>query len=196
MNNNDYLLPGIAALILALLFPSYWIIEAVIVEFDFASLQVKHSTGVMRLVFALTGALAIAVYMGLKQQLIDHHNYRGVDIVLALIIGVCVVFYGGVLVVEMLSPMLGEVNGELILSIIWIGGIMTFGVLDIVLGALLLKERRELPGLLRGFAIVNLIMGVFEVTLIFAFLTILIYPIALILLALNFLRQPEAIEIV
>lgn len=39
-------------------------------------------------------------------------------------------------------------------------------------------------------------MSLFEVTLVVSFLTVMIYPIALALLAVNFLKKPEMLEII
>ncbi len=196
MQDNNYVIAGVAALALAVLFPAYWIIEATAAGLDFESLQVRHALGVSRVLFILLGALSIVVYLGLKRQLYDHYNFRGLDIVLAMMIGLCGVFYGGVAIVELITPVLGFDNSELILTILWLGCVVIFGILDIVIGALLLRAGDQVPGLLRVFAIITLVMGIMEVSLIFSVVVIFLFPVALVILGLNLLKRPEVIEIV
>jgi len=194
MNNNDYFWPGIAAIAMVVLFPVYWIYEIATMGFSFS--DYTYSAGSASWVFLLIGVLNVYVYYAFRHQLYNHYNYRGVDVVLGILIAVCGVFSLGIFAVDALSPWFGTSYNSIVLASIWIGSLIVFGVLDILLAVLLLRNAKELPDLVRTFAIVNLLLGIFEVTVLFSVAVIFVFPIAMFILALNFWRKPEVIEIV
>lgn len=142
------------------------------------------------------GVLSFYLYYGFMQLLHDQHNFKGADIALISILVITVIFYLGTFLLELATPWLGEdlVNGLttwlLILSII------IYGVVDILLAIILFRQRDNLPSLINAFAIINLVMGIMEVSIIFSFATLVIFPLVAIVLAMVFLRKPEMIEIV
>jgi hypothetical protein len=77
-----------------------------------------------------------------------------------------------------------------------IGAIVILGIIDLLIGILLLAKSTELPTLLKIFAIMSVIQGVIGITVVFAAMLIFIFPITMIILAMFFLRKPESIEIV
>jgi len=196
MNNNDYFWPGIAAITVAFLFPVYWIYEIAMMETMFSFSDYLHSSGPASWIFLLIGALNAYVYYAFKHQLYNHHNYRDADVVLGILIAVCCAFYLGMFAVNALSPWFGTSYNSIALMSIWVGSLIVFGVLDILLAVLLLRNSKELPVLVRVFAVVNLLLGIFEVTVLFSIAAILLFPIAVFILALNFWQKPEVIEIV
>ena len=77
-----------------------------------------------------------------------------------------------------------------------IGAIVILGIIDLLIGILLLAKSTELPTLLKIFAIMSVIQGVLGITVVFAATLIFIFPITMIILAMFFLRKPESLELV
>jgi uncharacterized membrane protein len=50
--------------------------------------------------------------------------------------------------------------------------------------------------MLKGFAGLLLVAALFQLTVIFAFLALLLFPLALILLSIYFLKEPQTVEVV
>ncbi len=87
----------------------------------------------------------------------------------------------------------GAVNGNVILTF---STLIVFGVLDVVLGVILLTKSAELSPLIKVFAVITIIQGIMEVTVILSPVTFIIFPVALILLSILFIKQPEALDII
>lgn len=199
MTHNDYLWPGIAAITVAVLTPFYW---GYIALSDYVE-GVGSGLVLADWVFVLLYALMIYVYLSLKHILNDQNNFRGIDNLLAMLIGTCVIYVVGSIALELFAPLIndsfGETRNESILvlgTVLTVSCTVVWGVLDIIIGVVLLRNAQALPDLIRIFAIVNLIQGIFEVTIIFSFFAIVIFSIACLILAIHFLRKPEMIEVV
>ena len=70
------------------------------------------------------------------------------------------------------------------------------GVAEVLMGCLLLRDGASMPPLVRIFAIITLIMGIFDLTVIFSFVSLFIFPVAMLVLATYFLSKPEMVEVV
>jgi hypothetical protein len=186
MTHNDYLNPGIAAILAAVLFPTYWIYE---VGVTMAADGLRQDLGAADLVYLLVGGLLIYVYTALKRILHDHNEYHGADLVLTLMIASCAFMYPFLLIASM------TVN-ETTFSAIWIASFIIYGALDTLLAVILLRDSKELPDIIRWFAITNLILGIAELTIVFSFATLALYPVTALILAIHFLRKPDEIAIV
>ncbi len=93
--------------------------------------------------------------------------------------------------VEIISPYLAKFS-----FVIGIGSIIIIGIVDLLIGILLLMKLNEAPTLLKIFAIMSVMQGVVGMTVFFAGILIFIIPVTFIVLAMFFLRKPESIEIV
>ena len=154
--------------------------------------QAFPHSGAPDILFLTVGALTAYLYYALKRILHDHNEYHRTDLVLTGLIGFCAFFYLGLLIIAAFTA----AESEFIFSAFWIGGLIIFGVMDITLGILLLRDAKQLPDMIRMFATVNVILGICELSVILSFATVLIYPISALILALHFLRKPDLIEIV
>jgi hypothetical protein len=199
MTNDEYLWPGIIAIVVVALSPIYWGYIALSDYIDGIGLGLVIADGV----FFVLYALMIYVYSSFRRILHDQNNYRGIDVLLTLMIGTCAIFAVGSIALEIFAPVIDDQFGAtrhesiLIISTLFtVSCTVVFGVLDILIAAVLLRNSQQLPDLMKSFAIVTLIQGVFEVTIIFSFFSILIYPIATLILAMYFLRKPEMVEVV
>jgi len=77
-----------------------------------------------------------------------------------------------------------------------IGSMLIFGVLDFVVGIILLINSRKVDNLIAVYGGISILLGIVELTLIYSFGVIFITPIAFVLLAVHFLKKPETLEIV
>ncbi|MCJ8319053.1 MAG: hypothetical protein MJK12_05440 [Colwellia sp.] len=199
MKNNNYLLPGVTAILLAVLFPIYWIQEIILGTYNdnesyFSTMgQLSFSSWV----FLSIGLLSIYIYYCFKRILHDQLNFKSIDVLLWLMISTSMVFFLGLFLLDV-WPASADSN-ELRMSLTYtisIGSMIIFGLVDITIGIILLRHFDMLPNLLKAIAIVSLIQGIFELSIIFNFAVIFIFPVYLIILAVYFLRKPEMIELV
>ncbi|NRA85680.1 MAG: hypothetical protein HRU22_18455, partial [Gammaproteobacteria bacterium] len=143
------------------------------------------------------GLLSIYIYYSFKRILHDQLNFKSIDVLLWIMIGVSVVFFGGLFLLDVLPTSVA--SNDLLVSMsyaISIGSMIIFGLGDIIIGIILLRHYDKLPSLLKAIAIVSLIQGIFEISIIFNFVVIFSLPVYLIILAVYFLREPEMIEVV
>ena len=205
MNDKSTQLTAIAALLLAFLFPMYWLREFwQIAEHGGEAIYRNASTlSWSDGLFLFNGFLSVFVYLGFKRFLNDRFAFNHVDIPLILLAVVTGVFTLGTLAMDavlhfygdqlFLSWHLNSVNGIAITLII---SLVFFGVLDLVLGIMLLIQARTLGGGILAFAIITVIQGVVELSIVFAYSTVAVYPVALIVLAITLLQRPQELEVV
>ncbi|XOV84576.1 MAG: hypothetical protein ACFHXK_05545 [bacterium] len=189
MNKHDYLIPGVVALALAVLFPIYWLIEFGIVA---ATGERRVEFGLLDILFLLVGVGQFVVYLGLKIILHDHHAYSRTDIILNLMMGATLVSYLYLFLVGTVSAFNTDalVQGGLLITLI------VFGVLDLVLGIFLWSDKGKLADGFKYFALVNAIMGICELTVLLSIASLILYPVTLVLLAVIFLKKPQEVEFV
>ncbi len=186
---KDYLYPGIAAIALAVLFPTYWLLE---LDFTFSTGARRVAFGSMDFLYLAVGLLAAYVWWGLRRVLVEQNAYRGADSLLIMIVVLNLLLTGLMFSAGLIEPLNTDafVIGGTALSLV------LFGVLDIVLAVILLRDSRELPGLVKVFAVANLIHGICEVTILMSWAVIFLYPVTVVILAVLFLRRPEEVEFV
>jgi len=127
----------------------------------------------------------------------DQLNFKSIDILLWIMIGISVVFFGSLFLLDVL-PVNADSN-ELMVSIgyaISLGCMILFGLVDIMIAIILLRHFGELPNLLKAIAILSLVQGIFELSIILNFFVLFSFPVYLIILAIYFLRKPQMIEVV
>ena len=173
----------------AVLFPTYWLLE----------LDITFSTGVRRMAFGgldmlnlVVGLLSAYVWWGLRKILNEQNGYRGADTLLIIIVVASLLYTGAMFA----SSVIAALNTDAFV----IGGtalaLVLFGVLDIVLAVVLLRDGAQLPGLVKAFAVANLIHGVCEVSILMSWAVLVLYPVTVVILAILFLRKPEEVEFV
>lgn len=202
MQNKDYLLPGVAAILLAVATPIYWLgMSPSVGDYDILW-QDMLSLGFYDILFASCLLLNIYIYLNLKHILNEQLNFNHIDL-LVLIMIVINTLWLGTLFLDVASTVLPDnivtQNKDAFLKInlsVSIGAIVILGIIDLLIGILLLAKSTELPTLLKIFAIMSVIQGVIGMTVFLSVTLIFIFPITMIILAMFFLRKPESIEIV
>ena len=202
MQNKDYLLPGVAAIFVAVISPIYWLGMAASVGDSDVLWQDMMSLGFSDILFASILLLTIYIYLNLKNILNEQLNFNHIDL-LVWIYAAINILWVSTLLLDVASAVLPEnivsQNEGTFLNIglsIGIGAIVILGIIDLLIGILLLAKSTELPTLLKIFAIMSVIQGVLGITVVFAATLIFIFPITMIILAMFFLRKPESLEIV
>ncbi|MCG8412840.1 MAG: hypothetical protein MI746_01360 [Pseudomonadales bacterium] len=201
MNNQDYLFPGLACIGLAILYPVYWVAEVSIRGLGFDSMS--EGIHVLDFIFLATGLLSAYVFFSLRDRLSTENNYFGVDVTLLIYVCSTVVFVVSLFAVGVwyttygqgLSGNVAEVT-EIVIAVIFFGSLVVFGILEILIGILIMRDSRELPSILTPAAIVCLLMGMANLSIFFSFLTLFLFPVLLIILTYYFMRQPDMVEVV
>ena len=202
MENKDYLFPGVAAILLAVIHPIYWLGVSPLVGDNNLLWQDISSLGLYDVLFASIVLLNIYIYLNLKNILNEQLNFNHIDLLVLIMVAINILWMS-TLFLDVASAVLPEnivtQNKGIFLNIglsIGIGAIVILGIIDLLIGILLLAKSTELPTLLKIFAIMSVIQGVLGITVVFAATLIFIFPITMIVLAMFFLRKPESIEIV
>ena len=202
MQNKDYLLPGVAAIFVAVISPIYWLGMAASVGDSDVLWQDMMSLGFSDILFASILLLTIYIYLNLKNILNEQLNFNHIDL-LVWIYAAINILWVSTLLLDVASAVLPEnivsQNEGTFLNIglsIGLGAIVILGIIDLLIGILLLAKSTELPTLLKIFAIMSVIQGVLGITVVFAATLIFIFPITTIILAMFFLRKPESLELV
>jgi hypothetical protein len=155
--------------------------------------------GVADFLLLVFGAVVVYVLIELKRLLFERYSYRGLDIIIMVAIGWTVVNYGGSFLLQSFLSIVapGAVVGpEVAITIFWIVCIGVFGIIDSILGIMLLIQGRRFGMPLLVFAAFSLLMGLCGVTVVLSFFNLLLFPIAHIALAVAFLRPEERLEFV
>jgi len=202
MQNKDYLLPGVAAILLAVAHPIYWLgMSPSVGDYDILWQDMK-SLGFYDILFASILLLTIYIYLNLKNILNEQLNFNHIDLLVLIMVAINILWMS-TLFLDIASAVLPEnivtQNEGTFLNIglsMGIGAIVILGIIDLLIGILLLAKSTELPTLLKIFAIMSVIQGVLGITVVFAATLIFIFPITMIILAMFFLRKPESLEIV
>ncbi len=144
-------------------------------------------------VFWLLGAAAsMFLLLALKRLLNERHAYGSVDPFIWASVIWHGIFFGGSLVLELIPA----TNDFGILAIFHVVGFVVFGAIDIIIAIKLLRADRKFPSLIKTIAVVNLIIGICEVSVILAFLLIPLVAVWFVLFAILFFSKPKEIEFV
>ena len=202
MQNKDYLLPGVAAIFVAVISPIYWLgMSPSVGDYDILWQDIM-SLGFYDILFASILLLNIYIYLNLKHILNEQLNFNHIDLLVLIMVAIntlwlCTLFLD--VATTVLPDNIVTQNKDTFLNInlsVSIGSIIVIGIIDLLIGILLLMKLNEAPTLLKIFAIMSVIQGVVGMTVFFAGILIFIIPVTFIILAMFFLRKPESIEIV
>jgi len=111
-------------------------------------------------------------------------------------IAVNAIYYIGAFILDISSIWIDPIISLTALSWLFGASIIVFGIVDLLIAVTILVGHKDLPGHFTVFAVINLIMGVFELTFILSPIVLVLFPVVAILIAFIFLKKPEMIEIV
>ena len=202
MTNHDYFKPGIAAIALAILFPIYWVyvISAGIDDFGTAYRQDVMSLSGFDLLYVMIGVLEVYIYLSLRKALNSQLNSGGLSIVLIIMTAIISMLHLTVLIDLVLAFSGHHILPATVETIIGFGLLVSlvlmcvYALVCIILGCLLIFKVSS--ALLKAFGILMILICLFGLTLILSWLNIVLFPAALILLAVYFLKEPDSIELI
>jgi hypothetical protein len=200
MNEKRFVGAGWAAIAAAGLMPTAFIVAGLEkAAFDLGVMHRAVGLGVSDVLFLVFGAATVYVLIELKRMLFERYSYRGLDAIIALAIAWTVVNYGGSFALQsffsLIAPM-SSVSAEIVTTVFWIVCIGVFGIIDAILGIMLLIQGRRFGIPLLVFAAFSVAMGLCEVTVVLSFFGLLLFPVAYISLGVAFLRPEERLEFV
>ena len=200
MSENRFLMAGWAAIAAAGLMPAAFIVAGIEgAAFDLGVTNRAVGLGVSDFLLLVFGAVAVYVLLELKRMLFERYSYRGLDFIIALAIAWSVVNYGGSFAMQSFFTVFAPtsvVSAEVVTTVFWIVCIGVFGIIDAILGIMLLIQGRRFGFPLLVFAAFSLAMGLCEVTVVLSFFGLLLFPVAYIALGVAFLRPVERLEFV
>ncbi len=205
MKNNDFTAAGIAAISLAVLFPLYWVYIISSGAFDSGAnyYQTTLEFSFDDVWFVLLGVLSIFVYRSLKKVLDNHLGYSAVRVPITIAVIACGIYAFGLAGLDAFMSIFADQVGlsthKFVLGaqyLIGVGALIVFGIADILIGALILKNADHDSAVLKILAVVMIIQGIVELTIVLSPLLIGVFPITLIIMSVIFLSKPQAIEVV
>lgn len=200
MNTSTQKLFGIAALALAVLFPIYWI-NAIGFAFDVGEMSYREdftTLDVWDLIFLIIGLLEITVYVGLRNYFKDQINGGFAGVLLLIMAGLIALTHATLLIDLTVGLGLFDATPGF-LDTIAIGSILVLGLYAVTLFALaiaLLVRFPELPTLIKIFAALALITAGSQITIVFSFANIILFPILMLIVAFHFLLGDNNVEVV
>ncbi len=202
--SQQYLKPGIAAIALAILFPIYWIYVLTTGGDDYAAAYQNDLLTLSWLdaLFLLIGALEVYIYLSLRNTFNNLIKTKAARAALAIMASMVVVFHAP-LILDLIF-FISNANAQSTTVIQWIEisfvssivALTIFSLTGLIFGVMLLVKKQYSGGLIKAFAVILLLMCAFQLTFVFSFLSIILFPLALTTLAIYFLKEPETVEVV
>ncbi|WP_298637155.1 hypothetical protein [uncultured Umboniibacter sp.] len=207
MSDSAYsITAGISAILLAVLFPIVWLA----IPFSMLDGDIEHeimkdlmTLSVSDLLFIITGALEVYVFIALRSLCKDLINGKGLEWIINIQIGCLILLYSSACLnvgVALLDPETASTVMELILGsyiVFMITMSFVVSLLTLVIGVLLLQFWQTLETSLRAFSILLVMSGIFFISVIFAFAATLLYSVALITFAFYLLGSSRStVEVV
>ncbi|MDP7591287.1 MAG: hypothetical protein QF552_01040 [Litorilituus sp.] len=203
MNSQTNLFAGIAAAILAILFPLYWstIFGSVYSDFDVTFKQDLISLDAKDALFVLIGVLEAGIYLYLSKCLDEYLNTTTARYLLNIMAGLVVLFHLTVLVDIYLAMPGVNIHTETINSMISMTLVVTlislalFAIIGIVFSIIVLINQ-ALPAMIKTFVLLLLIICILQITVVLAFMNIFLFPAAMIVVSVYFVKEKQEIEVV
>lgn len=202
--NREFFVPGLVAIVLAILFPLYWF-SGVFSGSDLSLLEL-FKADVVRLslidaLFVLIGLMEIYLYLSLR-RLLQQHLQGGLSAVLSAIMAALI----GVLTATVLFDVFlavgpglsAAMEDRLVLAagVMLLGSSLLIGLVGLVLAINLLILKGGSGGLRKLFAVFLMISSILTLTVLLSPIAVLVYPLALLLLGAWFLRGELEVEVV
>ena len=200
MEENRYTLAGWLSIVTAVVFPLAFIVEGITdMAVQCGNVDIPWGLGPADALFLLYAALTVYLLKSFKSLMYEYYSFREIGTVINIAIFWCIVFFAGSFILELLLTTVwpqNDIGLPLVLLVFWIIGVAIFGIIDIVLAVIILRHRSRFNTPVRVFAVLTLITGFVEATVILSFLAILLVPATCVAMAFIFLRRTEEVEFV
>ena len=198
MEVQRFMTAGWAAAIQTVLFPAAIIIGIVQTAAGLRSFPLRVPIfGLGDALVIIFAAIAIYTLIMFRKLLNEIHNYKGLDTLITVSICWIPIYYIGGMFTGGLAFWSGVDLGYLAVGA-GFGIVMTMfiGVVDIFIAVRLFKLKERNNELLTIFAILTMIMGICEVSVIFSLVAAFIYPLSTVVLSLLFFEVRKRAEFV
>lgn len=200
MNQNQFQGAGYASIIAAVVLPLAFTLEGMHqAAVATGLLDWDPGIGLSDLLFLLFALLSIYAYLKLKHLMYEYFSFRKIDLVIAATIIWHAIFFGGSFILEItLVPLwpADEIGLSLLLGSFWIIGMAVFGIIDILIGIIILRQREEFPTVIRVFAWLSVVAGFLEGSIILSPFSLPVVMAMLVTMGVIFLRRLDSVEIV
>ena len=196
-------LPGVTAVVLAILFPIYWI-QAFgfgLESFDEQLVAEISTLSFSDIVFALIGLMEIYLYLSLR-EVFKARIQGSVAATILLVMAIIVGLFHSLVLVDILfatGAIAGPVAEEMLVSFVLISAsvlLFVYAVFALVLAIVILLIKESMSRFLSLFAVLLLVCALVQLSIFLSFLNVLTFPVALVALALYFFRGDHEVEVV
>ncbi|MEE4173629.1 MAG: hypothetical protein V2I57_05200 [Xanthomonadales bacterium] len=196
MNERQYHLPALAACLVAAGYPLLMIVDAARISLSGWDSLTWSGPGFSDFVFLALGGLSIVAYLGFRSWLRERLNYDRLDLPLLVLAGLLGLFHGTLFLLSLLGWVASDEAVGVLAVAAWVGFTVLFGIVDLVIAILLIRDHKQLPGLLMPLAIVTGLLGLLELSVILALGTLVLVPLVMVLMALCLVYRPDYLEVV
>lgn len=201
MNLNLYKTAGISALLLAVLFPLYWLSAFDLMADDVykvLEVDMKTLTGFDAL-FVFIGLLEVGVYLTLRRAFQDQLN-GGFPAAMLVVMSILVILFHSTVVIDVLYAV-GVIDPSASGPVDWAFGagvsiLFLYGIAALALAIGLLTRFNQLPRVMKVFACGLLVAAVLQITMVFALFNIVLFPILMLIVAVHFFVGEPTVEVV
>lgn len=198
MNTLSYKSAGLGAIVLALLFPIYWLFAVTNYSLDAVREDFMTLSG-WDLLFVIIGVLEIGVYLALARLFRDQLDGTVSAIFLLVMAGMVGLFHATTLVDFLHGIGLSRAVSDTLIGVgiaVSLASLFLYTVAALALSISLLVRFTELPTLMRCFSIGLLIACLLQFTVVLGVINIFLFPLLMLLLGVHFLRGDHAVEVV
>ncbi len=200
MTTNTQKLLSLCAILLAVLFPIYWFtaLGGAIQNAEVALRQDLTSLDGWDFLLLVIGVLEIVVYLGLRQFFLNQIN-GGLPATLLLVLAALVAVFHSSLLIDLTAGLNLIVLSASFINSIAIASVVILALHAVVLLALsitLLTRFSDLSPLLKAFTCVALIAAVCQISVFFALLNLILFPILMLITAIHFYSGDTTVEVV
>lgn len=200
MEENRYSTAGWLSVAAAVLLPLAFIVDGLTeLAVEFGDIDIPWGVGPGDALFLLYAGLLVYVLKSFKSLMYEYYSFREIGIVINMAIFWTIIFFVGSFIIELALTTVwppDDLGLPVVLLVFWIVGLVVFGIIDILLGIIILRHRNRFSTSITVFAGLSLAIGFFEGTVVLSFLTLLLGPASFVVLAYIFLRKPEEVEFV
>ncbi len=198
---NKFLYAGIAAILLAVLFPIYWGSMLGMALDDLEAVFRKDLSGVnwSDLFMLVIGILEVYVYWNLKEALKNNFNSVGCQVLLLIMVFSVVLFHLTLLIdLSMLFSSVATLDSNLYdFAILYsFAAIIIYVLAGLALSIMLIINGRELSRTLLVFAIVFLVSNLLQLFGFYFVASLVLFPMSVVVLAIYFIKEPDRLEVV
>jgi hypothetical protein len=200
MEENEYRTAGWLAIAQAALFPAAFVIGIIesVVAGEFLGVR-RPFIGPSDLLMIINTAIGVYTLLMFRRLLREQYDYHDVDLLIIISVWWSIFFQTIGLGLKSALMLFWPINSFLVTVayiVLFASAFVTIGIIDILIGAKLLKVKEVFSQGIRNLAYIMIASGICEVTVLLAPLAIAMVPVWSVVLALVFLRNRQEVEFV